>query len=953
MESERLEFLFGDTRSGGRLDLDDVEVRSRLLERSFRGETTAAQLLAREVIAGQVYAGDPPEVWATAQRLLAGGLDREDVFRELAMAFAATARGGADDGVFDRDGYVVALGRLPVPAPGDVERVLIDIVRSEPGIDAPRLERATLERLGRDADDDVAGEIVGQIMDYLVDELGPLAWLSGDRTVHVGDLTAGIVLTHRLSETERSADTLDASFDLAGFGRLDDLLLSDGGSVDVVSVEDGDLGWIGPEGWLERFEVDDLLAVRVSDGGLVEVTAIAPPPLDPELVERLRAVYDDEVEEPWLPVPAEDLVLGLQFGDRSTFGDTRPPLTELCEAAGLERRLDEVAHDATVWHSQVRGRRTWRVMNLFDHDRPRVRSALWVLDLADVAAGIDLSGDPDSPGKADDEALHSALAEMGDPEVLDAVAAELFDGLEPGRADVTAQFVDALLAVATGPGEHSVASFLACVRSERAGDPVAAEAHLEAGLNADPDSPLLADRLGWYASDRGDAARALRLWRTLVRSDVLDQDVREVERAAAATGQRGGRNQPCWCGSGRKYKHCHLGSNDLEPLPERVGWLCRKAVAFLERRGGPAEVDVFDVASARAVDPDDPDSVADAYGDPIVMDLALTEGGWFARFLDERGALLPDDEALLAASWLLVDRTVYEILEVRPGDGLEVRDIRTGDHFTVRERTFSRQAQTGGLVCGRAVPDGHTHQFVGGLFPVAPGTETAVLDLLDDADPEEIAHYVAGLYRPPRLRTSEGEDLVQCEIVLDIGDPDAVRTVLDDIYDPDEADPNQWAEMYPPDDVDSDDRILRAILALEGRRLRVTTNSEERADRVLDVVFNAVPGLTVLSDTRRPFDPSALSPPPDGPGSQPPGDGPDLVLPEDVVEQVCDQLERRWCDEPVPALNGLTPRQAAADPTRRPGLVRLINSFEGQPLPAGAITMRPERLRRHLGLSQE
>jgi hypothetical protein len=183
-------------------------------------------------------------------------------------------------------------------------------------------------------------------------------------------------------------------------------------------------------------------------------------------------------------------------------------------------------------------------------------------------------------------------------------------------------------------------------------------------------------------------------------------------------------------------------------------------VAFLERRGGPAEADVFDVASARAVDPDDPDSVADAYGDPIVMDLALTEGGWFARFLDERGALLPADEALLAASWLLVDRTVYEVLEVRPGDGLEVRDIRTGDQLAVRERTFSRQAQTGALVCARAVPDGHTHQFVGGLFPVAPGTETAVLDLLDDADPEEIADHVAGLYRPfegpERLRSHLG-----------------------------------------------------------------------------------------------------------------------------------------------------------------------------------------------------
>jgi hypothetical protein len=40
------------------------------------------------------------------------------------------------------------------------------------------------------------------------------------------------------------------------------------------------------------------------------------------------------------------------------------------------------------------------------------------------------------------------------------------------------------------------------------------------------------------------------------------------------------------------------------------------------------------------------------------MDLALTEGGWFEEFLDERGELLPDDEALLARSWVLIERTV-------------------------------------------------------------------------------------------------------------------------------------------------------------------------------------------------------------------------------------------------------------------------------------------------------
>ncbi|MCE2453841.1 MAG: SEC-C domain-containing protein, partial [Nitrospinae bacterium] len=27
-----------------------------------------------------------------------------------------------------------------------------------------------------------------------------------------------------------------------------------------------------------------------------------------------------------------------------------------------------------------------------------------------------------------------------------------------------------------------------------------------------------------------------------------------------------GRNEPCWCGSGKKYKHCHLGRENQTPL---------------------------------------------------------------------------------------------------------------------------------------------------------------------------------------------------------------------------------------------------------------------------------------------------------------------------------------------------------------------------------------------------
>ena len=51
---------------------------------------------------------------------------------------------------------------------------------------------------------------------------------------------------------------------------------------------------------------------------------------------------------------------------------------------------------------------------------------------------------------------------------------------------------------------------------------------------------------------------------------------------------------------------------------------------------------------------------------------------------------------------------------------------------------------------------------------------------------------------------------------------------------------------------------------------------------------------------------------------------------------------------PIPALQGLTPREAAEDPTRRQDLTRLLASFDdGEESP---LTMSPRRLRAALGL---
>jgi hypothetical protein len=520
---------------------------------------------------------------------------------------------------------------------------------------------------------------------------------------------------------------------------------------------------------------------------------------------------------------------------------------------------------------------------------------------------------------------------------------------DPDLLQATEAFAERLVEAANRPKARAVARWLMAVVAERRGEVLVAEQHLHLAVESDPTWGPGVDRLAWYASDRGDAVRAARLWRRLGMGVEDNRDLAEVVPFSEPVGPRLGRNDACWCGSGRKFKQCHLGRPAAASLPDRVGWLYRKAVAYVERRGGQPTYDVLELARFRAVDPDDPTSLAEALADPLVTDVVLHEGGWFERFVADRGPLLPDDEALLASAWLLADRSVYEVLEAHPGEGLVVRDLRTGDRLDVRERTFSRQAKVMGLVCARVVPDGVTNQFIGGLFAVAPGTESALLDLLDDAEAEDLLEYVARLHRPPELQTREGEPMVVCTATVDVPEPERARGFLDANY---EARDGAWVEMH---DLGDDQSILRATLRLEGSTLSVDTTSEPRMERVLARLSDGLAGARVVTDRRRPFEPGRDQlPVPPAPGSPDDASAADKAASADpvVIAQVQDRMEQRWLDEAVPALGGLTPRQAADDPTRRDELARLIASYRVPEPDSGFFALRPDPLRRELGLAE-
>ena len=816
------------------------------------------------------------------------------------------------------------------------------------------------------------------VLDEVLDETEcPARQLVDDRWVWLPTVLAGRVFTHRLGADEVAHDMLTVTPNLdpitalcehEQYGRLadgsaarvvlagfDEELLEQRGIPPEVVDPLGALllapGTLGALGVAEG----DLVGVRLTAQGLVveRVTALA------RLAPRWAPGW------PRCSTPTSRCTSTRRYGRRAS-------RTRRCSPSRCRRCAR--SSTTTVWH--VSGE--WLAPGGFDFDRWRFERGCAALaerhdlDSDDAFALYTLVNVYDQMSlllidAADaDEPLEDALAAAGEgaeaPEVdrfvdlVGELGAELADPLlaelllaetvGTGRAGAAALGMFAEVLEPKVPRAARVAfRWLRAVALERIGDIDAAERELLAAESMDPDWPLPLFDLARIASDRGDVERGLALLRRAGAGP--DHPLVELlERHRAEPRRDLGRNEPCWCGSGRKYKKCHLGREEL-PLAERVGWLYTKAGQHALLTGWNDLLAEAGYERCRYAD-DDPDALTAALADPLVLDAVLFEGGAFAEFLQMRGSLLPDDERLLAEQWLLVDRSVFEVEQVHRGQGVTVRDVRTGDTHEVRERAASRQLKPGQLVCARVVPAGDTMQFFGGLEPVALHERDPLIDLLDTGpDAVTLVAQLSRRFAPPTLANTEGDPLAICEATVHVGDPAGIEAALDDTYDRVDGDePPRWFEHVTTQGMPR----IRATLVLDGDTLRVETNSEKRMDRVLATLARLDPAMNVLDDSRRPLrdarEAAELA-------KQMPITGEDALDPDDpevaaFLDEFVRDYETKWLDEPIPALDGHTPRQAADDPTRRGDLIKLLDTFPAGE--AGRVGMDADRLRAALGL---
>ena len=501
-------------------------------------------------------------------------------------------------------------------------------------------------------------------------------------------------------------------------------------------------------------------------------------------------------------------------------------------------------------------------------------------------------------------------------------------------------FVAAIAAAAVGP-EAAGPRFVLGACAEARDDVVSAERLFRSALAADAKHSLAHVEVARYEADRGNYAVALGHLRTArVPWDDADRDW--LEGVLKPKAPKAGRNEPCPCGSGRKYKACHLNADleqrSVEPaaaLQHKVEtWLSqpnmqRAGDDLLEEIGTGSEVSLYAV-------------------DPVVADVVLYDRGGLSQFLAVRGALLPDAERALCETWLLTRRSLFEVAAVKPGAIVALRDVRSdAGSVEIADHSIAVQVQPLDLLCLRLMPDGSGGVVAsdGVLIPRARRRE--VLDVLDSGDGVALLRWIATPAPKPLLSNTEGEPLQLITVSYRLTeDPVAVAAALGRKLQAEQG--GRFVEMVKR----HGQEWIRGSITLEGDRATIDANSAKRATRLERTLLRAAPGARLIRREERGIEEALAESRAEIPGAEPlvVADHPELAA---AVEEFMRRAEVNWVDESVPALGGLTPREAVGDPNARAELEALLDDMAwNQRKPGGAGLMDPSRIRALLGIPQ-
>jgi hypothetical protein len=277
-----------------------------------------------------------------------------------------------------------------------------------------------------------------------------------------------------------------------------------------------------------------------------------------------------------------------------------------------------------------------------------------------------------------------------------------------------------------------------------------------------------------------------------------------------------GRNDPCPCGSGRKFKHCcMLAARVSDDAPADLVWrrmrvLLNGHVAdmlhFIEHRyGSMALVEAWDEFTCFEDVEFDPQSPFMQLFMPWffhcwspdpeateVLDQSLHGANPTQVYLASRGRRVDPLLRRYLESLLTEAFSYFEVVSCDPGHGMQLRDIMTSEEHQVTERSASKGMQRGDILFGQlAKVERLTMLEASNCFAISPWEKAPIValrshiaaahspithEVLRDCDFEmlDLFHEIAErAFDPklPELQNTDGEPLSPRKLIFDLDIP--------------------------------------------------------------------------------------------------------------------------------------------------------------------------------------
>ncbi|MGK0276552.1 MAG: hypothetical protein ACI9N0_002946 [Ilumatobacter sp.] len=425
------------------------------------------------------------------------------------------------------------------------------------------------------------------------------------------------------------------------------------------------------------------------------------------------------------------------------------------EATSTETELDDDGLDAVMGSEAAE-----RLKMRFGFDDEQAQMFMLLTGAASLFAK---DGDPALGEDAErDEAIALFLTALDDPII--AVAAWDAWAEEGLTGDKLQPFVDEIAGLeiagpdsASRPGITWLQSRQAVLRldsdeSIRLLDSVRESGHAAvlidlAGLQADASNPIetrdLLEAAGVNIVIDLDAA-----YDPLTSGQGLGVELAEEIAPFAALRPKAvaGRNDPCPCGSGKKYKHCHLG-NELHSLNDRAAWLYLKMMRFMQLTNPYLPDGIVAEMTSSMATSDMAEMLEQSY---IPTDIALHEGNVANRFLMAKSAILPADEIELTEQWIAAPRSVFRVKKSTHAE-LDLIELRSRDRVTIVGTIPEQPLEVGTLICGRPLPVGQTYRSYGGFVPVDESMIDSLLEACASRNLETVAISLSQIFDAAEL----------------------------------------------------------------------------------------------------------------------------------------------------------------------------------------------------------